>query len=80
MRKYLQTPGLLSVSLKTALSFSLAFILMLFSASALAAGSDHRYTPPDRHHRTHPALTVGRHRCLLRRDGWRKKADSAGTA
>ena len=40
MRKYLQTPGLLSVSLKTALSFSLAFILMLFSASALAAGSD----------------------------------------
>ena len=40
MRKYLQTPGLLSVSLKTALSFSLAFILMLFSASALEAGSD----------------------------------------
>ena len=39
MRKYLQTPGLLSVSLKTALSFSLAFILMLFSASALAAGT-----------------------------------------
>ena len=40
MRKYLPTPKLLSVYLKTALSFSLTLILMLVNASALAANGD----------------------------------------